>query len=70
MKESLLFQYVIIWNPTEKQNKEEGLKSKLLVEPKNILAESLSAAQMAAAMEIPIEYKTQLDQIKIAIRPF
>lgn len=69
MKESQLFQYAIIWNPTEKESK-EGLKSKLIVEPKNILAESLASAQMAAAMEIPQEYKGQLDQIKIAIRPF
>jgi hypothetical protein len=70
MKKSQLFQYAIIWHPTEKQSKDDSLKSKVLVDPKMILAESQSSALMAASMEIPTEYKDQLDQIEILIRPF
>jgi hypothetical protein len=70
MKKSQLFQYAIIWHPTEKQSKDDSLKSKVLVDPKMILAESQSSALMAASMEIPTEYKDQLDQIEILMRPF
>ena len=70
MKKSQLFQYAIIWHPTEKQSKDNSLKSKVLVDPKMILAESQSSALMAASMEIPTEYKDQLDQIEILMRPF
>lgn len=70
MKKSQLFQYAIIWHPTEKQSKDDSLKSKVLVDPKIILAESQSSALMAASMEIPTGYKDQLDQIEILMRPF
>jgi len=70
MKKSTLFQYAILWHPTEKQSKDDGLKSKVLVEPKTILAESQSSALMAASMEIPSDKKNQLDQIEILMRPF
>lgn len=70
MTNSKLFQYAILWHPTEKQAKDEGLKSKVIVEPKTILANAQDNAAMAAAMEIPAEYKTQLDQIEVVLRPF
>ena len=70
MKKSTLFQYAIIWHPTEKQSKDDNLKSKVLVEPKMILAESQPSALMAASMEIPADKKDQLDQIEILLRPF
>jgi hypothetical protein len=70
MSKSKLFQYAVLWHPTEKQEKEEGLKSKVLVEPKTVLAIDQASASMAAVMEIPNEYKTELDQIEVAIRPF
>jgi hypothetical protein len=65
-----LFQYAIIWHPTEKQIKDEGLKSTVLVEVKTILAKDQNSATMAAAMEIPADKKGELDQIQIAVRPF
>lgn len=65
-----LFQYAVLWHPTEKQVKDENAKSKLLIEPKTILATDLNSVNMTAAMGIPSEYKTQLDQIEIAVRPF
>lgn len=69
MKQTL-FQYAIIWHPTEKQAKEESLKSTVLVEVTNVLAKDIHSAQMTAAMNIPGEYRTQIDQIEIACRPF
>ena len=70
MTQSKLFQYAILWHPTEKQVKEEGLKSKELIGVKTILALDQNAASMAAAMEIPAEKRAELDQIQIVIRPF
>jgi len=70
MSKSRLFQYAIIWHPTEKQVKEEGVKSKLLKELTTILAVDQASVMMLAAMDIPAEYKDQLDQIEIASRPF
>jgi hypothetical protein len=70
MTKSKLFEYAIIWHPTEKQQKEDGLKSKMVIEPKTILAVDQSSAGMAAAMEIPPEYRSQLDQVEIVIRNF
>ena len=70
MSKSKLFQFAILWHPTEKQMKDEGLKSKVLVEPKIILATDQNSASMSAAMEIPSANKGELDQIEIALRPF
>ena len=70
MQKQQLFQYAILWHPTEKQVKEEGLKSKVLTEVTTILANDQQSASMAAAMKIPTDMQNELDQIQIAIRPF
>lgn len=70
MEKSKLFQYAILWHPTQKQAKEEGLKSKIIIEPKTILSKSQDSAAMAAAMEIPADKKAELDQIEVVLRPF
>lgn len=70
MTKQRMFQYAIIWHPTEKQQKEESLKSKVLVEIKTVLAADEKAIGMLAAMEIPAEKKNELDQIEIVVRPF
>ena len=70
MANQKLFQYAILWHPNEKQVKDEGLKSKVLVEPKTIMAADQNGALMAAAMDIPADKKSELDQIEIAMRPF
>ena len=67
--EPKLFEYAILWHPTEKQKK-EGAKSMVLVPPTTILAVDGNAANMMAAMNIPTEKKEELDQIVIAMRPF
>lgn len=70
MEKQKLFQYAILWHPTEKQVKDEDLKSLVLVEPKTILAIDQNSAGMAAAMEIPVDKKKELNQIEIVLRPF
>lgn len=65
MANSKLFQYAILWHPTEKQVKDDGAKSKVLVEPKTIMAIDQSGAAMAAAMEIPADKKVSLTKLKL-----
>lgn len=67
---SKLYQYAALWHPTEKQIKDEGLKSKLIVEPKTVLSADEKSAAMTAIMDIPQEYKNQLDQVEMLVRPF
>lgn len=69
MQKSQLFQYAIIWHPTEKQI-ESGDKPKLIVGIKSVLAKDLQSCQMMAAMEIPAEYREFLDQVDVVISPF
>lgn len=64
-----LFQYAILWHPNKKEI-EEGQKSKVLVEITTVLAQDAQKAGMMASMEIPMEYKSVLDQVEIAVRPF
>lgn len=70
MNRPTLFQYAIIWHPTEKQVKDDDAKSKVLQEVTTILAKDVNEVNMIAAMEIPSDMKKQLDQIQIAVRPF
>ena len=70
MSRSKLFQYAILWHPTEKQVKEDGAKSKVLKDLSTILATDLEMVKMAAIMELSAEYKDQLDKIELAVRPF
>lgn len=70
MTHSKLFQYAILWHPTEKQIKDEGAKSKVLVDLKTILASDQNTALMTASMDIPQDKRDQLDQIEIALKPF
>lgn len=70
MAQKKLFQYAIIWHPNEKQVKEDGAKSIVLVPIKTILSIDVNSAGMEAAMDIPAEKRNELDQIEIAVRPF
>ena len=66
---SKIFQYAVIWHPTEAESK-EGLVSKLILDVQNVLGVDKDSILMGAAMEIPSEYKNKLDQIEVVIRPF
>lgn len=70
MEKLKLFQYLILWHPTSKQKKDEDAKSKIIQEITNALASDAGAVNMKAAMSIPPEYKDELDQIEIVVRPF
>ena len=70
MSKSKLFQYAIIWHPTEKQVKDDSAKSKLIKSLDTILATDEKAVLMTASMNIPLEYQEQLDQVEIVVRPF
>lgn len=70
MAKSKLFQYAVLWHPTDKQSKDEDLKSKVIVDMKTVLAEDDRTLGLMAAMELPQEFKSQLNQIEIAVRPF
>lgn len=65
-----LFQYAVLWHPTEKQKKDDGLVSKIIVSPQTILAADMNKANMAAVMAIPSEHKDQLEQIEVVVCPF
>lgn len=69
MEKSILFQYAIIWNPTEKEA-EDGKKAKLIGEIKSVLAKNAAEVNVIAARAIPEEYLEELDQISIAVVPF
>jgi len=70
MSKSKLFQYAILWHPTEKQVKEDGAKSKIIKDLSSVLAADTEIAKTLIAMDIPKEYKEQLEQIEILVRPF
>jgi uncharacterized protein YrzB (UPF0473 family) len=65
-----LFQYAILWHPTKKQIEDQWKKSYVLVQPTTILSTDLNSAAITAAMSIPQEYKDQIDQIEVCVKPF
>ena len=69
MEKSILFQYAIIWNPTEKEA-EDGKKAMLIGDIKTALAKNAAEVNVLAARAIPEEYLGTLDQISIAVVPF
>lgn len=65
-----LFEYVVLWHPNEKQTKEDGSRSVLIAGPKSVMASSADEVKMQAAMDIPEQYKKELHQVEIGVRPF
>jgi hypothetical protein len=66
---SRVFEYTVLWHPNEDELK-SGKKSRMIVERTTLLASDQNSANMAAVMAIPDDYKDQLDQIEVALRPF
>lgn len=69
MSKPRVFQYLIMWHPTDAQKK-EGSKSKIITEPTTILAVDEKSATLSAAISIPDQCKLDLDQLEIVVRPF
>lgn len=70
MSNPILFEYAIIWHPTEKQKKDTESKSCIVVKPTVVLSTDSNSAAITAAMSIPQEYKDQIDQIQVCVKPF
>lgn len=68
-KKSTLFEYAVVWHPNEKQE-EDGKKSVLIEGPKIMLAKEEKSVFMSAVSNLPDNYKDQLDQIDVVVRPF
>jgi hypothetical protein len=64
-----LFQFAILWHPTEQQRK-DGQLDKILVDVGSFLQKDQNTALLAIARLIPEEYANQLEQVEIVIRPF
>ena len=64
-----LFEYVVIYNPNEKEVK-AGKEAEILIPIKHVLAESKEVAAMMATREIPAKYGKKLGQISVHVRPF
>jgi hypothetical protein len=64
-----LFEYAVIYHPTDKEEK-KGEKSKIVIDPKTLLAATEHVATMQVIKKIPKEYDDRLEQLEIAIRPF
>lgn len=62
-----LYEYVIIWHPTEKQEN-DGQKAEIVTDLTRVLAKDISSAQTLAARAIPERYLDQLDQIEVLFR--
>lgn len=68
-----LFEYAVIfteWLSKEQINQGQKPKSVLAVDVTRILASSEQEAAMRAARDIPDQYKDQLAQCQVIIRPF
>lgn len=69
MAKSKLFQYVILFHPNEKEEK-EGQKSKIVKELTTILEKDEKTVSIKASREIPEEYLDKLDQVEVVIVNF
>jgi len=65
-----LYQYAILWHPTEEQHNKEGKQSKVVVDIQTVLAKDERTALLTAGRMIAAEYLDQLEQIEVVIRPF
>ena len=67
MKQSL-FHCAILWHPLP--DKQDEQDSKVLMEPKWMVAEDQNSLFIQLAREIPKEYLKQTKQVDILIKPF
>ena len=67
MTDAKLFQYAIIWNPSEE---DKDKKPKILKDITTILAQDEKKAFILASREIPTEHLEELDQIQIVVKAF
>jgi hypothetical protein len=70
MSKSKLFQYAIIFHPTEEEVKKHNTKSKLIKELTTVLEKDEKTVAILASRAIPEEYLDKLDQVEVVIANF
>jgi hypothetical protein len=67
-----VFQYVIIFNPKPKENKETTEKAKILVDVTTVVATNEKHAGILASRAIPEEYLDRIadGEVEVVVRPF
>ena len=73
MAKSKLFEYIILYHPKDKKDKDGNditEKTKLVRASKSFLGKDEREVSMVAAREIPDEYLDDLERVEIVIRPF
>lgn len=67
-----VFQYVIIFNPKPKENKETTEKAKVLVDVTTVVATNEKHAGILASRAIPEEYLDRIadGEVEVVVRPF
>lgn len=64
-----VFEIVAVYNPSEKEE-ENGEISKIVVDPRTVLAIDERTAGVIAARAIPEEFESKLDRVSVLVRPF
>jgi hypothetical protein len=70
MSKLKLFQIAVLFHPNEKDKDKDGTKTKLIVEPRTILALDTQAAGFQAIRAIEEQYAEKSDQVEVVVRPF
>jgi hypothetical protein len=66
-----LFQFAVLYHETiDKGNGNKEVKSKVVIEPKTLLAIDDKVALLQIAKQIPDEYESKLQDVEILLRPF
>lgn len=66
-----LFQFAVLYHETiEKENKKDEVFSKVVIDPKTILAQDEKVALLQIAKQIPDNYQEKLQDVEILLRPF
>ena len=69
MSKLKLFQYAVLFHPTEAEAK-EGKRTQLIVKPEVILAVDEKAAVFQAIRAIEPQYAEKSEQTEVVVRPF
>lgn len=67
-----LFQFAVLFHEEWKvgEDMKTKVETKMIVEPKTILATDEKSATLKIAKELPEEYMDRLENIEILLRPF
>lgn len=69
MSDQQVFEYVVLLHPTEKEKK-DGVKTKMIVDVKRLVAADAGTATLLAARAIPTEFEESIERVQVVVRPF